>query len=214
MHFGAQHTKCNFIFPFPAPPGFKWHEQSGGLIGSVCRSLAHLHVLPRIVSHGIFAWVVNISKTETLSGEAGSQGGKTDCSSQAVLTRLVLFQSVFDPIKITDDHWCSPSVNQPKLGWVGCGVIYNSQVLFLDSCPEASCHLLFGQCLLERIFCNYFHAFSQEHLLSNGDIQEKNAEVVNTESDGIRVLKMGSDKRQGRTLMILPILYLEIYSST
>lgn len=43
--------------------------------------------------------------------------------------------------------------------------MYNSHVPFLDLCPKASCHLLFGQCLLETFFCDYPHAFSQQHLL-------------------------------------------------
>lgn len=156
-------------------PGFKWQKQSDGLIDSVCRSLAHLHVLPRFIFHGIFAQRVNISKTETLWQGWYSSGEKIDSGPQAALTNAgSISQCVQSDENYRDDHRSSQSVQQPNFGEKTSGVIYNSHVPFLDECPEASCHLLFGRCLLETVFCKYFHAFSQKHLLADGDVQEEN----------------------------------------
>lgn len=116
MLFGTQHTKCNFIFPFFFPPGFKWQKQSDGLISSVCRSLAHLHVLPRVIFHGIFARGVNISKIETLFGEAGIRVGK---NRERLPRRVNNVGSVSKCAQSgendRDGHLTRLSVKQPKL---------------------------------------------------------------------------------------------------
>ena len=106
----------NAIPFFHFPPSFKWQKRSDGLIGSVCRSLAHLHVLPRIIFHGIFAQGVNISKMETLSGEAGIRVGKNRGRLPSCANNVgSISKCVQSDENYRDGHLNSQSIKQPKL---------------------------------------------------------------------------------------------------
>lgn len=97
-------------------PGFKWQKQSDGLIGSVCRSLAHLHVLPRVIFHGIFARGVNTSKIETLFGEAGIQVGKNREQLPSHANNVgSISKCVQSGENDREGHLTCLSVKQPKL---------------------------------------------------------------------------------------------------
>ena len=97
-------------------PGFKWQKQSDGLIGSVCRSLAHLHVLPRIIFHRVSTQGVNTSKIETHSGETDIRMGKNrewfpSCADHAgSISKCVQADENY-----RDGHLSSQSIKQLKL---------------------------------------------------------------------------------------------------
>lgn len=104
MLFGAQHTKCNFIFHFFSP-GFKQQKQSDGLIAlyvghwHICMSSQESFSIGFLLREGNM-----VLKTETHFGEAlVFEREKLESGYQAVLITLVPFsQSVFKLMEITE----------------------------------------------------------------------------------------------------------------
>ena len=155
MLFWRQNTKYNFIFPFFLPR-FQAAEAIWWAYSSVCRSLAHLHVLPRIIFHRVSAQGGNTPKTETHFGEADIREGKIkewlpSCADNVgSISKCLQADGNY-----RDDHLSSQSIKQPKLYSGGKKRLWCHLQLtcaFLDLCPKAFCHLSFGQCLLEIFF--------------------------------------------------------------
>lgn len=78
-----------------------------------------------------------------------------------------------------DGHLTCLSAKQPTLSLgkkkKDGGVMGNSHVPFLDLCPKASCHLLFGQCLWRHFSVVIPMHFHSSICCSGGDAQEESS---------------------------------------
>lgn len=136
-----------------------------------------MHVLPRIIFRGVSAQGVNASKIETLFGEAGIREGKNREQLPSCANNVgSISKCVQADENYRDDHLSSQSIKQPKL-YLEKKIVVSFTIHMCPFYVYAQRHLVI-YCLANaswrRFSCNYFHAFSQKHLLSDGDAQEEN----------------------------------------